>query len=143
MAIPSATVSKIISCHTCGSSICYMAQHQPVKNVVIPSATMAITSAIHMWLSICYSHNIINYLSCGFHSHNNKKVTIPSVTMAQIISHQNHMAITSANNISGYIHYDNNICHNQHKQVGLPCVNNKNGKNNNIWQTYPNSYCKD
>ena len=58
--------------------------------------------------------------------------------MALIISHHNHMAITSANNIGGYIHYENNICHNQHKQVGLPCVNNKNGKNNNIWQTYPN-----
>ena len=63
--------------------------------------------------------------------------------MALIISHHNHIAITSANNISGYIHYDNNICHNQHKQVGLSCVNNKNGKNNNIWQTYQNSYCKD
>ena len=45
--------------------------------------------------------------------------------MALIISHHNHMALTSANNISGYKYYDNNICHHQHKQVGLPSVNNK------------------
>ena len=44
--------------------------------------------------------------------------------MALIISHHNHMTLTSANNISGYKYYDNNICHNQHKQVGLPSVNN-------------------
>ena len=42
-------------------------------------------------------------------SHNNKKVAIPSVTVALIISHHNHMAITSANDISDYIDYDNNI----------------------------------
>ena len=143
MAIPSATVSNKISCHTCGSSICYMAQHQPIKHVVLPSATMAITSAIHM----DFPSVTITTLSVISHvvsiSHNDKKVTIPSVTMTQIISHQNYMAITFANDISGYIHYDNNICHNQHKQVGLPCVKNKNGKNNNVWQTYPNSYCKE
>ena len=63
--------------------------------------------------------------------------------MTQIISHQNYMAITFANDISGYIHYDNNICYNQHKQVGLPCVTNKNGKNSNVWETYPNTYCKE
>ena len=45
--------------------------------------------------------------------------------MTQTISHQNYMAITFANDISVYIHYDNNICHNQHKQVGLLCVNKK------------------
>ena len=61
--------------------------------------------------------------------------------MTQSISHQNYMAITFANDISVYIHYENNICHNQHKQVGLPCVQ-KNGKNNHVWQTYLNSYCK-
>ena len=37
------------------------------------------------------------------------------------------MAKTSANNISGYKQYDNNICHNQHKQVALPSVNTKVG----------------
>ena len=63
--------------------------------------------------------------------------------MKLIINHQNYMAITFANDISGYIHYGNNICLNQHKQVGLPCVNNKNGKNNQVWQRYPNSYCKE
>ena len=46
--------------------------------------------------------------------------------MTSIISHHNHMALTSTNNIIGYKYYDNNICHNQHKQVGLPSVNNKN-----------------
>ena len=55
--------------------------------------------------------------------------------MALIISHHNHMAIISANNISGYKHYDNNICHNQHKRVGLPGINNKIDKKiSNIWQ---------
>ena len=49
--------------------------------------------------------------------------------MALIISHHNHMALTSANNISSYKYYDNNICHNQHKQVALPSVNNKNWVN--------------
>ena len=60
--------------------------------------------------------------------------------MALSIGHHNHMAITSANNISGYKYYDNNICLNQHKQVGLPSVNNKNWLNKTfyIWQIYPN-----
>ena len=44
--------------------------------------------------------------------------------MALIINHHSHMALTSTNNISGYKYYDNNICHNQYKQVGLPSVNN-------------------
>ena len=43
------------------------------------------------------------------------------------------MALTSANNISGYKYYDNNICHNQHKQVGLPSVNNKKNWLNKVW----------
>ena len=60
--------------------------------------------------------------------------------MTRTISHQHYMAITFANDISVYIYFDNNICHNQHKQVGLPCINKKNGKNNHVWQTYPNSY---
>ena len=45
--------------------------------------------------------------------------------MTQTISHENYMAITFANDISVYIYFDNNICHNQHKQVGLPCINKK------------------
>ena len=130
MAILSATVSNKISCHTCSSSICYMAQHQPVKHVVIPSA--------HYGNNISYSTYdfpsvTVTPLSIISHvvsiSHNNKKWLYHLFTMAWIISHQNHMAITSANNIRGGIHYDNYICHNEHKQVGLPCVNNKNGKN--------------
>ena len=94
-----------------------------------------------MWyfhLPLCQSHQpctcdfpsvIITTLSIISHvvsiSHNDKKVNIWSVKMTQTISHQNYMAITFANDISVYIHYDNNICHNQHKQVGLPCVNKK------------------
>ena len=52
--------------------------------------------------------------------------------MTLIISHYNHMALTSANNISGFKYYDNNIYHNQHKQVGLQSVNNKNWLNKTI-----------
>ena len=53
--------------------------------------------------------------------------------MALIISHHSHMAWTSANNISGYKYYDNNICHNQHKQFALQSVNNKIGWINKIF----------
>ena len=142
MAIPSATVSNKISCHRCGSSICYIAQHQSVKHVVLPSATMAITSAMHIWLSICYHYNIINYLSCGFHQPQWSK---SDYTICHNDTNYQPSQL-HGNNIcqwNQWLHYDNNICHNQHKQVGLPCVNNKNGKNNHIWQTYPNSYCKE
>ena len=45
--------------------------------------------------------------------------------MTQTISHENYMAITFANDISVYIYFDNNVSHNQHKQVGLPCINKK------------------
>ena len=45
--------------------------------------------------------------------------------MMQTISHENYIAITFANDISAYISFDNNICHNQHKQVGLACINKK------------------
>ena len=40
--------------------------------------------------------------------------------------------ITSANNISGYKYYGNNICQNQHKQVGLPSANNRNWLNKHL-----------
>ena len=50
------------------------------------------------------------------------------------------MAITSANNISGYKHMIITSVIKKHKQVALPPVNNKlNIKNNYIWQLY----CKD
>ena len=45
--------------------------------------------------------------------------------MTQTVSHENYLAITFANDISVNISFDNNICCNQHKQVGLPCINKK------------------
>ena len=36
--------------------------------------------------------------------------------MTRIISHENYITITFANDINVYIYFDNNICHYQHKQ---------------------------
>ena len=36
--------------------------------------------------------------------------------MTRTISYENYMAITFANDSNVYIYFDNNICHNQHKQ---------------------------
>ena len=64
----------------------------------------------------------------------------PSATLTQsdynichygIDSHHIHMAITSANNISGYKQYDNNICHNKHNKLTLPSVNKRLAKHTN------------
>ena len=77
-------------------------------NVVIPSTTMAITSAIHTVAIPSATDQNLHQLSQNvvFHLPQQRNVAIPSATMAKIISHiTTTWQKTSANNIKWFTNY--------------------------------------
>ena len=101
-------------------------------HVVVPSATWLLHQPKKCGNSICRCGNNISHIhvtsichsqfhqlsqTSGFHQPLKHNVTITSVTVGTNHQPSNPMTITSANNISDYKHYDNNICHKKYIQL--------------------------